>query len=126
MDRAPHNPPAREALSPGLLSAFARSSDQRFSEDHGRPPLSGRRSTDAEAGRPSLDSAAGPSVEPPTRMSVDRLNRSGILSAGLRQKGCFNLWCPRVMRTCGLARSRCEALIFCESAWTMSVPVCVG
>lgn len=79
VDRAPHNPPAREALSSNLLSAFARSSDRRFSEDQGRPPLSGRRSTDTEASRSSMESAAG---EPPTRVSVDRLNRSGIRSAG--------------------------------------------
>ena len=82
IDRAPHDPPGREALSSNLLSAFARNSDRRFSEDQGRPPLSGRRSMDAEAGRPSLESAAGSSGEPPTRMSVDQLNRFGIQSAG--------------------------------------------
>ena len=75
VDLAPHDPPSREALSSNLLSAFARSSDRRFSEDQGRPPLSGRRSTDTEASRSSVESAAGPSGEPPTRMSVERLNR---------------------------------------------------
>ena len=82
VDRAPHDPPSREALPGNLLSAFARNSDRGFSEDQGRPPLSGRRSTDTEVSRSSAESAAGPFGEPPTRTSVERLNRSGPQSAG--------------------------------------------
>lgn len=71
-DLAPHDPPGRQALPSNLQSAFASSSNLRFSEDQGRPPLSGRRSYDAEGGRSSMDSVAG---QPPIRTSPEKLHR---------------------------------------------------
>ncbi len=80
-DEAPQEPPGRQALAPNLQSAFASSSKLRFSEDRGRLPLSGEApSTDTEGGR---SSGGGSSLtdsildmgEPPTRTSLERLNR---------------------------------------------------
>lgn len=80
-DVALHNPPGRQALAPNLQSAFAGSSNLRFSEDQGRPPLSGeRRSTDTEGGRSlgggrsSTDSISDMG-EPLICTSLERLNR---------------------------------------------------
>ena len=80
-DLAPHDPPGRQALAANLQSAFASSSNLRFSEDRGRPPLSGeRRSTDTEGGRSSGGGRSSSDRtldvgEPPTRTSLEQLNR---------------------------------------------------
>jgi len=72
-DLAPHDPPGRQVLPSNLQSAFAGSSNLRFSDDQGRrPPLSGRRSHDAEGGRSSMDSVA---AQLRTRTSPEELNR---------------------------------------------------
>lgn len=69
---APSVTPDRQAPSPQLQSAFASNSALRFSEDQGRPPLSGRRSTDTEGGRSSTESRPG---DPPNQTSPETLNR---------------------------------------------------
>ncbi|CAL5228852.1 g12061 [Coccomyxa viridis] len=69
----PDTPTGQAAMSSQLHSAFASSSALHFSEDQGRPLLSGRRSNETEGGRSSTESRVG---EPPTRISLEKLDRS--------------------------------------------------